>query len=76
MRGQGVVTHEVDAPQPRYAGHAWIVSEFLDWLDDGPMPATTLDDNIRTAAMIFGAIESGRTRQTVDVEAMLHAAQR
>jgi predicted dehydrogenase len=73
-RGQGVVTHEVAAPQPRHEGHAWIVAEFLDWLDDGPLPATTLDDNLRTAAMIFGAIESARRHQTVDVEDMLNEA--
>jgi predicted dehydrogenase len=73
-RGQGVVTQEVRAPLPRHEGHAWIVSEFLDWLDDGPLPATALDDNMRTAAMIFGAIESARTRQTVDVEDMLKKA--
>ena len=50
------------------ARHDWIVNEFLDWLDDGPAPATTLEDNLRTAAMVFGAIESARIGQTVDVE--------
>jgi hypothetical protein len=48
-----------------------IVSEFLDWLDDGPAPATNLADNMRTAGMIFGAIEAARIGQAVDVEHML-----
>lgn len=67
----GVTTHDVAAPPPRYEAHAWIVDEFLSWLDDGPPPATTLDDNIRTAAMVFAAIESAQTGQVVDVQQML-----
>ena len=70
-RGRGVVTEEVLAPQPPHEAHAWIVAEFLDWLDGGPAPATALEDNIRTAATIFGAIEAARTGQTVDVKQML-----
>ena len=60
-RADGAVTEEVPAPPPAHEGHAWIVAEFLDWLDGGPTPATTLEDNIRTAATIFGAIEAART---------------
>jgi len=70
-RANGLVTEEVPAPSPRHEGHAWIVSEFLDWLDGGPRAATALDDNLRSAAMIFAAMESARSGQTVDVEAML-----
>jgi predicted dehydrogenase len=69
--GGGLVTREVPAPAPHREGHAWIVAEFLDWLDGGPSPATTLQDNMRTAAMIFGAIEAAWRRQSVDVEHML-----
>ena len=70
----GVVTTEVAAPVPEREGHLWIVNEFLDWLDGGPTPLSVLDDNIRTAAMIFGALDSARTGQTVDVQAMVDAA--
>ena len=73
-RGTGLETLEVAAPAPQREGHAWIVSEFLDWLDGGPAPATTIDDNIRTAAMIFGAIESARTGQAVEVDQMVKEA--
>jgi len=78
-RGGGLKTEEVPLVKPAHAGHspivdqghAWIVAEFLDWLDGGPAPATTLEDNIRTAATIFGAIEAARTGQTVDVQQMV-----
>lgn len=70
-RSRGVVTEDVPAPAPVHEGHAWIVGEFLDWLDGGLTPATTLEDNIRTAATIFGAIEAARTGQSVDVQQML-----
>jgi predicted dehydrogenase len=73
-RGRGLVTHEVPAPPPPHEGHAWIVNEFLDWLEDGPTPATNLNNNLRTAAMIFGAIEAARTGQYVDVEHMVSDA--
>jgi predicted dehydrogenase len=73
QRGRGLVTEEVPAPAPAREGHAWIVAEFLSWLDGGPAPATNLDDNIRTAATLFGAIEAARTGQTVDVRQMVAA---
>jgi len=73
-RGPGLVTEEVPAVALPREGHGWIVAEFLDWLDGGPAPATRLDDNMRSAAMIFGAIESARTGQTVDVQGMVEEA--
>lgn len=73
-RAGGLVTAEVVAPPPTHEGHAWIVAEFLDWLDEGPTPATNLEDNMRTAGMIFGAIEAARTGQFVDVERMVNEA--
>ena len=73
-RDRGLLTEEVPAPVPPREAHAWIVNEFLEWLDDGPPPETTVEDNMRTAAMIFGAIESARTGQTVDVAAMVSSA--
>ena len=48
-----------------------MLREFLDWLDGGTTPETALDDNLRTAATIFGAIEASRQQAVVDVEAML-----
>jgi len=70
-RAGGAVSEQVARPIVPHEGHAWVVAEFLDWLDGGSAPATTLHDNMRTAATIFGAIESAHTGQIVDVKAML-----
>jgi predicted dehydrogenase len=71
-RQGGVVSEEVPRPHLPHEGHAYIVAEFLDWLDEPEnVPATTLDDNMRSAAMIFGAIQSAHSGQVVDVQAML-----
>lgn len=75
VRGRGLVTEEVPPVRPTWEGHYHIVSEFLDWLDGGPAPATTIDDNVKTAAMLFAAIEASRTEQVVDVTAMLEAGE-
>jgi predicted dehydrogenase len=70
-RGGGLVSEEVALPRRPREGHEWVVGEFLDWLDDRPTPTTTLDDNIRSAAAIFGAIESAHTGQVVNVARMV-----
>ena len=72
-RGGGLVTEDVPSVKPPREGHQWLIAEFLDWLDGGPPPATEIDDNIKTAAMLFGAIEASRLNQTIAVEAMLRA---
>ncbi|MBH1980182.1 Gfo/Idh/MocA family oxidoreductase [Candidatus Saccharibacteria bacterium] len=40
------------------SGHHQILTEFLRWLDGGLAPETVLDDNIRSAVMVFAAIKS------------------
>jgi predicted dehydrogenase len=72
-RGGGLGTEEVPSAKPDYEGHAHQIAEFLDWLDGGPTPETVIDDNIKTTAMVFGAIEASRTGQPVDVAAMVAA---
>ena len=42
--------------------------QFLDWLDEGPPPATTLADNLQWTAMLFAAIRAAETGMTVDVQ--------
>ncbi|MBA2720300.1 MAG: Gfo/Idh/MocA family oxidoreductase [Chloroflexi bacterium] len=73
--GQG---HErvADVPQVEIERdeHFLVISEFLDWLDGGPVPSTEVHDNIRTAALAFGAVEASRTGTVVDVADMLARA--
>ena len=74
QRGGGLITEEVPPVHPTYEGHLWLIDEFLTWLDGGPTPPTVIEDNIKTTAMLFGAIEASRLNQTVDVEAMAREA--
>jgi predicted dehydrogenase len=83
-RGGGLATQEVPLLKPANPGHApvkdqghgAVIGQFLDWLDGGSEPETTLEDNIKSAAIVFAAIEASRTNQTVDVGAMVEAARR
>src|SRR5262249_9202658 len=72
--GQGLRTEEVPAPAGGLEGPHWLVNEFLDWLDGGPTPDTVVDENLKSAVMVFAAIEASRTNQVMDVEAMVQAA--
>lgn len=61
---------EVEPVQPEFPdGHRMQVHQFLNWIDGGPEPETVLADNIKTAAMLFAAIEASDTRQMIDVAA-------
>jgi predicted dehydrogenase len=73
--GQGIRVDEIAPVRPKFDGHQWIVNEFLDWLDGGPEPATVLRDNIKSAAMLFGAIEASATGQVIDVAAKARSAE-
>jgi hypothetical protein len=47
--------------------NAWLAELFVTWLNGGPPPPNTVDDNIHCAALTFAAIESARLRRPVDV---------
>lgn len=74
QRGQGLRTWEVPTARLEYEGHPAVVRQFLDWLDGGVAPPTAIDDNIKSAAMLFGAIEASATSQVVDVAALVASA--
>jgi len=44
-------------------GHQTIIRDFLNWLDGGPEPETSVRDNIKSMAMIFAAIDASRERE-------------
>lgn len=48
-------------------GHASVIAEFLSALETGRTPETASNDNIKSLAMVFAAIESARTRQRVEI---------
>ena len=69
--GQGVAVEEAEKVSPEWGGHHAIVHQFMEWLDGGPEPPSALDDNIKSAALLFGAIEASAENRSVDVEAKL-----
>ncbi|CAA9269960.1 MAG: hypothetical protein AVDCRST_MAG77-3153 [uncultured Chloroflexi bacterium] len=78
-RGRGLRVEEVPAvttAELPLEGHAAVIGQFLDWLDGGPPPPTVVDDNIKSTAMLYGAIQASATGQTVDVAGMVALAQR
>ena len=70
-RGGGLVTEEVVTERPEHEGHAAVLGQFLDWLDGGEPPETRLEENVKTAAALFGAVEASVGGRVVDVAAMV-----
>jgi predicted dehydrogenase len=64
-------TREVPPLEVIWEGHQAVAAQFLDWLDGGPPPATTLADNLQSTAMLFAAIRASETGMTVDVQEMV-----
>lgn len=52
----------------RVNGHASVIADFLDAIASGRQPETAGEDNIKSLAMVFGAIESARRHARVPVE--------
>ena len=73
-RGQGMRVEEVPTVSLPFEGHAAVIGQFMDWMDGGPAPVTTLDDNLHSAAMLFGAIEASAHGTVVDVPALVATA--
>jgi len=63
----------VDVPPPsrdeETHGHASVIADFLDAIRTGRAPETAGEDNIRSLAMVFGAIESARLGRSVELAA-------
>jgi predicted dehydrogenase len=49
-------------------GHASVIGAFLKAVETGEKPETSGEDNIRSLAMVFAAIESARTGKRVMIE--------
>jgi predicted dehydrogenase len=53
------------APQGLVRGHAGVIREFVDCIRSGAIPQTAAADNIKSLAMVFGAIESAEHKRRV-----------
>ena len=60
---------DIDVPPHSSAdqthGHASVIREFLDAIRTGRRPETSGDDNIKSLAMVFAAIESAAAKQRI-----------
>ena len=56
------------ADESKTQGHASLIADFVDCVRTGRQPETTGEDNIKSLAMVFGAIESAERRGRVDIQ--------
>lgn len=52
----------------------WLVEQFIAWLGGGEPMETNIEDNLQSVALIFSAIHSSRTGESVRVQAFLERA--
>ncbi|UVK36268.1 Gfo/Idh/MocA family oxidoreductase [Mesorhizobium sp. AR10] len=65
---QPIVVPPLD-PADRIGGHLGIIQDFVHAIEAGAEPETRGADNIRSLAMVFGAIESAETGRRVAISA-------
>ena len=68
----GFISTHSDMPIPAYdannvGGHAGIIQEFFTCIQNGTQPETQAADNIKSLAMVFGAIESAESGQKISI---------
>ena len=54
-------------PSDRTGGHLGVLQDFIAATRGGPLPETIGTENIKSLAMVFGAIESAETGRRVDI---------
>jgi predicted dehydrogenase len=74
VKAAGFRSEMRDVPLPPHdagdkdGGHAGCINHFIQCVQTGAVPETTGTDNIKSLAMVFGAIESAETRQRVEIK--------
>ncbi len=74
LGGGRLWSEEVEQPRLEYDGHLQVIHSALEWFLGGPPPETCLQDNIKSAAMLFAAVEASEGQRVVHVPAKLAAA--
>ncbi|MBA2469050.1 MAG: Gfo/Idh/MocA family oxidoreductase [Chloroflexia bacterium] len=67
----GEVVDEVTPVPDAHDEHYALIGQFLDWMDGGAAPFNVFEDNVRTMALTFAAVEATHTGERVDVGALL-----
>jgi len=62
-----VKTEILPHSEPPLKGQAYVLDEFIRCLKAGKQPQTSAQDNILSAAMVFGAVRAMETGQNIDV---------
>jgi predicted dehydrogenase len=55
-------------PSDRVGGHVGVMQDFIAAVRGGPPPETAGADNLKSLAMVFGAVESAEADRPVDIE--------
>jgi predicted dehydrogenase len=63
------VVKPLPASQVHHSGHDALIREFVSCVRSGRKPQTICTDNIRSLAMVFGAIESAESGRRVTIKA-------
>ena len=69
--GVDSVTTEIPLERQEVWMNPWLAEMFVGWLNGGPEPPCTLEDNIQCCALMFAAVKSAHTGQAVDVQEFL-----
>jgi predicted dehydrogenase len=62
---------EMPLKDGEYFDHSLLAYDFCNWLNGGPEPQTSLEDNMQCAALTFAALESAFSGKEVDVQEFL-----
>jgi len=72
MTGQRAELAKVEIPEidsaGKVGGHRGCINEFIHCVQTGTVPETVGTDNIKSLAMVFGAIESAATGRRVEIQ--------
>lgn len=68
LRASSAVNVSETVDEEQTEGHASVLLSFLRAIENGTVPETVSSDNIKSLAMVMGAIESARTGQRVLIE--------
>jgi predicted dehydrogenase len=67
----GLIVEDLEPIRAQHEAHNAIIDQFLTWREGGPTPETVVQDNIKSAAMLFAAVQASDTGQVVHVPSML-----
>ena len=58
----------IETPPGTELGHKGVITEFIRCVQHGGTPETVCTDNIKSLAMVFGAIESAEQAQKINLQ--------